>query len=530
MFSRAIVARTDEVEATGLVERIKASLELVLARLRASTSHSDSDTEHAIRQMIATTQILSRFCLRVPSKAGAIFSLAAKCCRDDGLRVRVWVSRAFMGLADRAVESMTEVERNERAVELLMLPLPGEQDETYYYSTGGKDPCHWLGSHSSPPTRSTDPTGWKQAIDILIGAVGTRGMGRIVAIQRLQLLEQLHVLTPEEQARLAGVMWAAIPHEFQRPETFGLPSSVFLRLPELHSGQAVALFRSAMLTQKGPLYVGLTDDRFFAALYSSVRCAPGETRGPIELTTSECSLVLDRVERWLLSPRTSRRGVIAPDHADAGTAVINSFSYAILPSLEPGSAASVQALAAIDRMTSVGCQTQVLSHWVAHLSPAVLPQVIERLRLSASSAQGETASLAMIAIRLWVTVASSGKVATPPASLAELAPIAVASERPDCLAAALDTAAVLVTYDITPGGVRFHPLLLEALSSLLNKATYNGTMERENERMSIGDIRTGCVRLACALAKRGVTGTPVADWLAAASIDSLPEVRKAGQG
>ena len=363
---------------------------------------------------------------------------------------------------------------------------------------------------------------------MLIGAAGATGMKRIAAIQRLQVMRQLCLLTPEEDTDLARVLWTSVPQEFKQPQKWGLPPSIFLHLPDTPPGVAVEAFRAAMLVATGVLYQGSTNERFFNALRSAGRTASGSSVPRVVLTNVEMELVLLRAETWLASPSGHKgAGSARPfdDVDDAEVPIVNALLEVILPGVEPGSALADRAASLVEKMTAEGLRTEVLSHGVARLKPPALADVVENLLVAANSADGSRASLAMIGIRFWAARASDGLTVPLPEALSGQAVTSVCSLRLQPLAAALDAAATLVERRSLPRGKFSESRLLKALGTILNTVSYEAALEDGDPMVSTGEIRAACVRLACAFKGRGVSAPEVDEWISCASVDPLPEVR-----
>ncbi len=193
-------------------------------------------------------ELLSRLTIRLsPEQLQTVFELAVTFYQLPlGLLLpgeREKVGPLFERLLGQA---MSRAQALDNLGVLLALPLPGEAGlvgpnpiETW------PEPMYFIREldedTQSPPV---DPSPWKSSVDHLLKAIATgEKASRGNAAIRLMILHHQNLLSPEQSAAFADVLWGRLDPRTGLPTDTVFRNMAFLSLPERQPGEAQAAFR-----------------------------------------------------------------------------------------------------------------------------------------------------------------------------------------------------------------------------------------------------------------------------------------------
>ena len=530
--------------ASSLAEAQHGTIRLALDRL----DRKDKESEGWwiwLHRLEAAVEALSRFVLRL-ELAGVerALALALSLYSDTRIHSRIGLLGAHRHLLSRSWEALPDALRAEQALALISMPIIGVDDFTVDTPEHLVDPGQVLDSdrrRCPVPERSDDnETLWTEAVRLVDAGLRAGSQARKRAALRLAVLGEWKVLTAGEEDRLAAALWDFGVDEDRLPADTNLQPWVFLRLPEPEPGLAEQRVRATWAPS------GAGDDGEAAPGEEALASAGvaqerlPDSGQPIEFTSAERAALVRGIERWAESrPRGHVPWLGNPD-ARTQRRRVRGIS-ALLLKLDVSQEATALLLDRVGEMATGKTPAYELLPGIVGSDPGLADDAAALLRVGLGGGAAEQKTQCVSAGRglyLWLRASAGGssEVPPPPAHLIFELGVIIASHRWLALSNALEVAAW-----VFENGTDEHRELLRlpCLKGLAFLRTALAFREDPNphpfieqhqvvseDEVDVPWLRLHCLGLAAAMDRAGLSEeTTVAEWLADAESDPLPELR-----
>jgi hypothetical protein len=461
------------------------------------------------------TEILSRFAVRLSSeKATVLFrrfcALAASKNWHDW-----WLFESLDQILERSFAAISPPARSNVALDILNLPLPGEQFD---------DPMdrYWpeLSRHllRIKMVRPVSDFRWNARIKALIDASRCGGSLRERATIRLCHLSLAGLLENDENHMFAEALWLRRDTEYSLPSTTTLYEDLFLALPVPAGVSAEALFRQKYFSSER---LPVVSDTYLITMARAARGTP-HNRHKCLPDPAEALHLLGKLLQWnpLLEREYESDPLLTRNTSDAmGGAVGQSILGALSPS-DFNAELGKQVLTWIDsNVTRSGLEALP---YLIHLRPDLTSNAVRLLRRGLLSREYYQVESATTAIGNWLAVHEQKAVPFPD-ELVRVVVNIVTSRRFPSLYAVIKVTTQL--FEASLLREEEQQRLVEGLSDLYHEVDYKVWQPNHPETHTLSDLRKACVRLAKQLQATGHKDNILLDWQRAAEQDPMPEIR-----
>ena len=487
----------------------------------------------------SAAELLSRVAVRLSdSELEQMLSEVLALPSHPKLSTRGQLGSSIARLVRRVCRTLSNEARGRHLIEFIQTPIPGTAGlpipPSYWF-----DPLESLsGWHASSITKSAEAA---TAIAALIETVAQpiKPEARRYAIVRLITARHAGLLTEDQSLAFAEALFSAVDPEFGFPSDTGCFDSIILALPKTPKRIEVDMFRRKYTLDSTSAKL---PDSYFATINGTSRSMTSHgtaIRRGIPWTVSDLRIFVQNAAQFFgkvgieLEKRRSNPSRIADAFGQDGTAerqlvqqANDVLSRIVLqsPKVTAKLAANVAAVtdAARSLMLPVLSVYPVLLRWFPERSLELAGQIHEQL-----FAQDKDDRIdALRAIAHWGEFQRKTAIPRIPDNILVSLATLIAACPTDGLDSLLEVASTLVGNLDEAERNRISPTLCRGLERLLDLLPY--TLERNVfAPEEIPDLRAGCANLAAQLLKAGVTHTAIERWIAIATNDPLPEVRKA---
>ncbi|GGE98168.1 SIR2 family NAD-dependent protein deacylase [Sphingomonas prati] len=510
-FNRVAVARMQSDVVERQIQALRLAVEFGRARLQPGAGIDGERHNHWVEQIRRLMELLSRLTLRLDTDSAVeMFEWAQGLTLDAALN-HWWLFEPLGNLLNRSFDAIDPAARDQQTLRILQIPLPGERGDQTMESYWPELVQRLDGSGSSVDRHGS---AWRGRVTATISAIQTNtGLARSRGILRIYVLSKRGLLSSAEAEEAAAALWANVDHEKPHlPPAQELMSHIFLDLPEPSPGLADRAFRADVVER---ILCGSASHIDFESLGGAANAAR-----PLNLSSQEAETIAALLLAW--EPSDASRQFVLYNREEAfGRA--HALARAVLPAISDLGATDELAkqVLAMARRAPAFLETLPI---LAQRHPASAEHAYREIRRAMGSRDVETAYSAWRAIYAWIKLDQDGVLALPGALPADVV-ASVAARREPALLPALQRAEELILSDRMDN--RGHEFVVEALDILHSDTAYSN-QEREGLRAdTLTMVRAACVRLANALAVKGVSDDVVARWLDEAPDDPLPEVRYA---
>ena len=469
-------------------------------------------------------EMLARLALRSkPGRAAEILRIGLAIYGTPMYYGDVLFRGAIRNLLSWSWDALPVQGKADLALDLLAAPIVGVDG----YSPnpyGFLDPGELIdrGDQTIPIRDQTNDEKWQATVRLLVRALGCGPEARSRAMLRLVQVAMAGRLTADEQAKVAGAIWAG-----DEGDDDGLPGEerlrhwVYLRMPQSGAGVAEEWFREKWLSAVDLTGVdGETIDEMLLHIGDVMEQSAHEGLS-FEFRKEDDDYIVRVLSQWAATPlpefllpvlederiqmvRAGIRGAATLlMHVDAPKDVAESL-YGKQRQLADSGVPSMQLLVGLVRSLK---QREAEIHTV--------------LRKGFSSGDPPLVSNAAVAMQFWLNFAGRGMVPRPPSDLIREIGVIIATRRVDALADALWVAAWVFSDGEEGDWQELRPLAAEGLGYLVEELAYGREFPKN---VDVPLLRWRCVGLARAMYQRNCDEKAVRDWLAAAGNDPLPEV------
>lgn len=508
-FNRVAVARMPRDVVEGQIEALRHAVEFGRTRLKQGAGSDGERQSHWVEQIRRLMELLSRLTLRLDTdRAVELFEWAHELTLDQALN-HWWLFEPLTNLLNRSLDAVDPAARDQQTLRILQIPLPGERGDQmmdrYWPELAQR-------IDKSGLAMDCQSQAWRDRVTAIISAIWTESdVARSRGMLRIYMLSRRGLLSSADSENAAAAVWAGVDHEEPHlPPAQELMPHIFLELPEPASGLAERAFRADVV---GRVLSGNASHVDWESLGGAADAAR-----PLRLSGEDAETIAGRLLAW--EPSNAREELASHDREEAfGRA--HALARAVLPVLpEPGMTDElVEQVFAMVRRAPAFLEALPM---LAHRHPPSAERAYREIRRVMGARNVDRAYSAWRAIYIWMKLDRDGAL-TLPGSLPSDVAASVAARREPALLPALQRAEELILEGRMDD--RGNQLLVEALE-VLHPDTAYANQEREGLRAdTLTLVRAACVRLAEALAMRGVSDEVVIRWLDEASDDPLPEVR-----
>lgn len=527
IFSRVWIARLPE-QLVGML------LDALLKRVDAGVARSDrsgGQGRDGLTMTASALEMLSRVAVRLnPSQLRQLLDTAMTYYRTPTFRrMAIMLGTPLAHLIARVLESLPRADILDVLLTLFDLPLPQGAGDT-------SDEQRWEDPVSLLPAWLDDPfdetvvrsPSWEPVISHLIQAAqGASATNRMAAIGRLFKLHQWKMLNESEMASFAAALWAQLHrNSLGLPDHTGLRAWVLLIMPEEFKGQAKEALLKAVdiqaLQDNGKLNVRLAEIgeilRQLHRLGFSFEISPTIQQA---LTKMIVVWAEHRVSQQ------TRFGVFSRDQEESREALEGvSAILSHIPKTEDLMQKVWSKVSAMDQDLDGDTPGFALYPVLASLMPEKAEELVEQMHRALLSDQQDRIRAVVATISKWIGAShTSGQPCEMNLDpLVREIGIGIAARRLAILRPGLAFAEWVFRASPEPLRALLLKYCDQGLTALLEEASYS----RSEQTLDIPAIRAACIRLASAMATAGFADERgVAQWLACAKDDPLPEVRNA---
>ena len=498
-------------------------------------------------------EVLSRLAIRTgPDFSETSLDKALECSQNPRLQKGTWAT-AIRHLLERSWEALPKERRNHRALDLLISPIAGMDNESPTMEYAWADPVELFANESNALRRTSEEEHeWGTAIDLVVrGLLADEHVRRRASIRMIPLVRS-GLLTEDELRKIGLALWS---ERHTSPE--GLPDNVvmydwaFLTSPETEPGLAQRRFIAKWLPEQSMAgWQHTTSIERYANSDNGLNHNPQDVdsrlwqvgkaimslqrRGRrLELCATEKAILQELVQVWAEAampefaapehPLFSFVGNAHKERLRAVARVLPVISGEVQLSEETGE----KLFTKMQTLNENQVPILAMAVSVVKATPSRLTDVATALRVGMTSNEKNLATDAVEGVRLWIeaTLGAGSRIPPPTDDLVREIGIAIASRRSPVMPAALAAARWMFA-----NGKQVHKnailgLALDGLSYLVEELRY----DREHDTPeAVPSERLFCTQLVATMAKDGLHQHPaVARWLEIAREDPLPEVRNA---
>jgi hypothetical protein len=528
-FSRIAVAQLQDDVCRRLVTIIKSAVDYWARRVQNSqNTERVDDSRGAGDRLRLHLIVLSRLSVRMPeSDAREMLLYAFAMAREPWMR-HGWILEALDELANQSASALSQATQGSLALEIMEFPLADEvQADTHSWP----DVINRV--WESTPERVGGESRWKHRIQELIAAAQSGQNSRTEALHRLSYLSLRNVLEPDERASVAGALWSEVDDQSKLPEGTGLITAALADLPAPDGIDAKALVRARLFEGDKQSEFSVptrVDTRVYERKILGAQSLVLAAQIGIKPSAAQAVKLFDELVAWRPPQPASEDPV-----SDSWTA---NFVGRMRPNL--GGALANLLAPALDAAHRTPERARALLEWATASRDwhglAGLPEFIETcpelaneveavVRRALVGTLSHRVENGTTALTKWTALVRSGKLTSLPESLTAQLISTIESRHEHGLQALLYAARILLVEGLIPERLMSH--LLPALSDLWAETRYADIDPTSRKAISLSLVRGECVRLAHVLKTRVTDDGTLAEWIAAANSDPLPEVRLA---
>ena len=444
-----------------------------------------------------------------------------------------WMSEAVKNVLSRSWEALPESCKKEQLIELLALPIVGV-DGFSAFGMHYPDPGHLLMNDTVKVVRSQNQEQrWHDIVRLLVRGLQQDGEARKRASIRLAWLINNEMLTDSEEQAAIEALWGPdyCTHD-NLPEGTALYDWVFLTLREPEEGVSESRFRRKWLETSMPLTEA--GEHVYKILWQvgiAIR-GLGVKGKPLSLSQDEQCYLASAVGAWSRTPGPTPMGysgdskfpmIVGKEFIEWAIEGLES----ILLEIEIPESDSQTLYSKVQRLRSYGIKTMRLMVGLVKVLPNRSDDIVQDMRMALASDDDRLATDALRGLWYWLQMSREreGQLVEPSIDLIREIGIIIATRRKAALSLALQAAKWIFVEGSVEQRESIGELASQGIGFLKEELSY----EREHDAdLDVPLLRWGCTHLAIVMHKNGCAQSPgVAQWLADADTDPLPEVRYA---
>ncbi|MCY2995669.1 MAG: hypothetical protein NTY19_48655 [Planctomycetota bacterium] len=545
-FSRHRIAALPCTGVAELRELAERSLSDSSAKLTGSESRSDTIAERKRRRLFASIDVLARTIIRAPiEEVLRLWNTALQLYESPVVRMDSYSAEALFRLFHSLIDSLPDGELGPRFRQVIELPIPETKSFRVLNSLQWPELTDYfekrLPSLSDPVVDET----WASVTDRLLQAARDENPGvRSRVIRRLAALFRYGCLDETASKRLAEVYWLRINHH-GLPDVQDLHRWVCLSLPEPEPGVSEERFRRYFATT--PFKSDMAIDWICAT--GPAHEQPSQGRRFVDWTSDEIRSMVAKMKDWWdhldIAAETQRerghagvwwRALGQTSYREGASEMLDVLRLVVIPRIQ-------------DDAETIEVVSNLVQDFAKHGLPvaAVLPamqaiqpgrDVAPEMRRALASHEPDVYSSALRGLVHWMEILHAGRSSSaamslpePPRDLLRELGMIIATRRQPGLLQALDAVAwVLQDCPDTIDDGHLLDSIVVALEYLWGETKYR-SFGSESDRIPYSEVpvcREKAARIAALLQKtRAAEAETVQQWIAAASDDPLPEVRRA---
>ena len=544
------------------------ALQSVLSRTRVALIPDDSVRQLAeecttlieyglphswVERIRVAFEVLSRLVLRLdPDKALDVFdkALGYYANRRDRVASHVLLSKPLANLLRRSWSALTPDHRSSRILDILGAPIVGLDGFQVQIESQHLDPASLLGRDSGPllPERAGgNEVRWQAVARLLIRGLEAGGAARKRAAIRLVSVMAQNRLTESEVFQVGTALWVAehTPDD-GLPQNTDLYDWVFLVLPEPKPGLAEQRFRRKWLST-GPVELQDSIERSGETITVSFPNEPTnqailedtlwnmgaafsiskEHGRTFELSAEEHKHIVELVSLWAkadvpsypypffseLALEPTRRALESLPSILAQVAIPKPVGQDLYQKLKLLSESGIPAFKPLGELVQI--------------IPDRMDEMVSWLRSGLASDNGEMVTSTLSCLVSWPKTPKMADppVHPPPGDLFREVGMLIAARRKEALSSALQVAKLVFDSGTEEHREAMSEYVLQGLAYLVEELRYDRDHDNDYD---VPPLRWRCAQLASSMSKAGLRNHPaVAQWLAIATSDPLPEVRYA---
>jgi hypothetical protein len=539
------VARLRSIAMTGVNQGI--------AKMRAM-SHPEGDRdERAQEQFEAGVMLLARTCVRdMEDGLRECWDLARNLYQEPAVRSIIGFGRSLRDLFTSLIDSTSPTELVAFLPSLFRLPIPGAPGFLVPMPDRWPDPASMVADSDHRYVLNPQLPEWKDCIQTLFTAVRSNTESvKQFAMHRLMALVQLGGLNANDARQLGKIFWAPVMGIADLPvQTWGPNTSFYAMILPTPPGiePATRVKQYILSTRLSDVHAGAVRQEWIFDLirFASERVGRDSTAHPnrthIRWDTEDVRAIFEMIKLWWATNREKLDKNIekaAWGRAFGGEPVRRFFlrlwdvmREIIIPKIDDRTGRAA-ILTLIDDVRAKSLPIGAVLPATLRFQPGKANEVAAELRREFGEPDPDFAISALRGVVFWVQhVTGSNRTRRfPPVPNDLLASIgmAVAFRHPDSLRISIDCAINVLDSLGYNADRSFVQSLINGLGHLLGELAYRGSAEPPG-RLPYGEVpffRVLAARLANRLSDLGYGAEPaVRDWLAAATVDPLPEVRR----
>ena len=540
VMSRPLIATLSDESTIALAEICIQLIDYALPKISSPDPGIRGISWH--QKIEVALEALSRLVMRLPADmVNTTLDVAIKCYQAGNIpeRLYFWIGDPLGHLLRRSWQSLPKDCRLTRVFDLLSISVPRIADSTI--AERFIDPGAFVTAADIPSKRTADnDVQIRDVVDFLIQGLSDTSEARDRFLRRLLPLVIADLLTDDEKANIANILWGDSDPILSNSLGGGsLFDWVYLILPELEEGRADRSFRSkwltgtaeidntdpadysgGMLIQVGAAISGLRNQgREFVISPDEQYLIVSHIRCVVEILSSE-NISLD----LRLTSRIARIGELASEVTFPEEIAENLLSK-IQPMLGSQSDRQDFFTAPVNQMRiAVGF---ALIPSLAKAMPDQFDSISKWLRMGLASDDDRRAQSAMSSLRIWISASSDDEMQSPPDDIVREVGFIIASRRKNSLADALWCAATVFQTGTDDQRNIMYDSVIRGLEYLAEELRYD---REHDESHDVPSLRLICVQLARALVESGFGDDPAVDrWMEIGREDPFPEVRRMAQ-
>ncbi len=515
----------------------------------------ETNEQRRARKRLATAlTILSRVLVRDHNEGlNEIWAVADSLYREELVRNGITLADPFKSLITNLVQSTPLSVLKSKLLPLAKLSLHGEPSYSVRDPDRWPDPVQMIAERLVSLSVRLNKTEWRPVIDRHINLLKSNEVKlRQAAMWRISLLNDMGLVSAEDQELIARSFWTPVTHGSELPfESWGF-ATAWLALSWPISGPTASdRVKEYILSYPlGDVYGGVVRPAniFSLVLYASKRTRFGrlQKRQFISWTAADIEQLIAKIIEWWNSYGKKRVAELQKPHFSLfdDASVLREFfngiwdviREVIIPKLQINSDTARTVLAFVDEIHNAGLPVGAVLPAVLIVDRKRKVKVISQLRSEFAHASIDFYLSALRGIVYWASSKSAntrgGKLLPPiPVELIRKVASSVELRRHDvnALKLSMDAALAILRGHEKIADKQFRDSLIVGLDYLYAETTYRQTAD-SNALIPydrVPEIRVYCVQIASHLARLGSEkNTIIKRWMEAAINDALPEVRQ----
>ena len=524
-FGRIALAQLSSETAEELTRRVTLSLAFWRSRLDAATLGPDFN--FALKRLRLYIAAMSRLTIRQSAdEARKTFVLACDLAKDLHIK-HPWLTEILGNLLKYSVQAVPRSDRNVLVLPGLEFPLSAEKNV---------DPPFWPDSilffWGGRFNRPAGDSRWTVRIQQLIQASGAGQPSREEAVNRLAFLAVHNLLTSEESRSFGEALWSETDREVNGvPVKTRLLMSMFAKLPAAPTIDAIARIRTRLydepietwLRPSEPYHLQIDTNRL-----NHIKSFILAAKDNLFPTPDQAVRLFEGMMVWRpSSPMENdpfKASAIRSLEDQLRPIIGDTVSLAIVPVMSESDLTIERANAVLELIEKAGIgRARGCLQYFLNNSSDLRERIIRSLRRGVIGSTFDDVVGATTAITKWIALIQTNSLPALPEQLIEQVVSAVETRREPGLNALLHCVRILAEANFLSS--QHTARLAEALDDLFVETDYLNIDPDTREAVSLPLVRAECVKLARTLDRMGIGSAVTTSWIAAASVDPLPEVR-----